>query len=116
MDDQLYSSDNADAFSVTVLRSEPALELRISGELDLAAEPAIIGALIQAMADNADLTMVDVDVSGVEFIDSYGVRALLRCRDVAATRGREIQLRDVNGPVARLLELVGVDDRLLPHR
>ncbi len=110
-------TDRAGAFSVSVVRSEPALKMRIGGELDLAAEPAIVDALIQAMADNPDLTVVDLDVTAVEFIDSYGVRALLRCRDVAAAHGRELQLSvDVGGPVTRLLELVGIDERLRPYR
>jgi anti-sigma B factor antagonist len=109
-------TNSTDFFSVSVLRSKPALKMQIRGELDLAAEPAIVDALLQAMADNADLTVVDLDVTAVEFIDSYGVRALLRCRDVAAARGRELQLTDVEGPVTRLLELVGIDDRLRPYR
>jgi anti-anti-sigma factor len=103
-----------DSFSVTVLRSEPVLRLRLGGELDLAAEPAIVDAVVQALADHADLAVVDLDVTAVEFIDSYGVRALLHCRDVAAARGCEVQLTDVTGPVTRLLELFGLDDLIQP--
>ena len=115
MVDRDVMTDSADPVSITVLRNEPTLKMRISGELDLAAEPTIVGALIQAMADNADLTIVDLDLTSVQFIDSYGVRALLRCRDIAATRGRELQLSDVAGPVTRLLELVGIDEQLRPY-
>ena len=98
--------------SVTVLRREPELKMQVSGELDLATEPTIVTAVVQAMADNTDLSVVDLDVSEVEFIDSCGVRALLHCRDVAATSGRRLKVTDVGGPVTRLLELLGIDDCL----
>jgi anti-sigma B factor antagonist len=114
LSDTAGTTDRANRFSVTVRRREPAVNMRLGGELDLAAEPKIVEALLRAMADHADLTIIDLDLTSVEFIDSHGVRALLHCRDVAAARGRELQLTDVKGPVTRLLELVGIDERLHP--
>lgn len=114
LSDTAGTTERANRFSVTVRRREPAVNMRLGGELDLAAEPKIVAALLRAMADHADLAIIDLDLTSVEFIDSHGVRALLHCRDVAAAGGRELQLTDVKGPVTRLLELVGIDERLHP--
>jgi anti-sigma B factor antagonist len=82
----------------------------LSGEIDLAAEPAIVEAFTQAVTDDVDLDLVYLDVSGVTFIDSCGLRALLRCREVATAHGVELSLTATEGPVTRLLELAGLDE------
>jgi anti-sigma B factor antagonist len=96
-------------YSITVTRT-PVVRVSLSGEIDLAAEPAIVEAFTQAVADAVDHDLVYLDVSGVEFIDSCGLRALLRCRDVATAHGVELLLTATEGPVTRLLELAGLDE------
>jgi anti-sigma B factor antagonist len=96
-------------YSIGVTR-DPILRVSLRGEIDLAAEPAVVEAFTQALTDNTNLDLVDVDVSGVEFMDSCGLRALLHCRALATAQGVEFTLTVVDGPVSQLLELAGVSE------
>jgi anti-sigma B factor antagonist len=96
-------------YSIAVTR-EPVLRVSLGGEIDLAAEPVVVEAFTHALTDDSNFDLVELDVSGVDFIDSYGLRALLRCRDLATAYGVEFTLTVVEGPVSRLLELAGVGE------
>jgi anti-anti-sigma factor len=48
---------------------------------------------------------VVADLSGVGFLDSSGLRALLEARDALAVQGRTLELRDPSTRVTRLLEV-----------
>jgi anti-sigma B factor antagonist len=97
------------AYSIAVTR-ESVLRVSLRGEIDLAAEPAVVDAFTKALTDDTNVDLVDVDVSAVEFMDSCGLRALLRCRDLATAHGVEFTLTVVEGPVSRLLETAGVGE------
>jgi anti-sigma B factor antagonist len=99
----------SNAYSIAVTR-EPVLRLSLGGEIDAAAEPAVVGAFTHALTDDTTVDLVELDVSDVEFMDSCGLRALLRCRRLAAAHGVEFTLTVINGPVSRLLELAGLDE------
>jgi anti-anti-sigma factor len=58
---------------------------------------------------------VVLDLSGLEFMDSTGLRVLLRAR-AAAEEGRwQIYLRDVPPTIRRLFDMTGVNDALPPE-
>jgi anti-anti-sigma factor len=78
---------------------------------------ALSGALAMADAETVERLLADlarqvapervvVDLSGLEFLDSHGVRALFRAREEAERAGGGIALRPGNGPILRTLELV----------
>jgi anti-anti-sigma factor len=96
------------AYSIVVTRT-PVPRVSLGGELDLAAEPAVVEAFTQALTHETNLDLVELDVSEVKFMDSRGLRALLRCRELATAHGVKLTLTVVDGPVSRLLELAGVD-------
>jgi anti-anti-sigma factor len=100
-------------YSIAVTR-EPVLRVSLRGEIDLAAEPAVVEAFTQALTADANLDVVDLDVSDVEFMDSCGLRALFRCRELATARGVAFTLTVSEGPVSRLLELAGVGELFRP--
>jgi len=81
----------------------------VTGELDLATagriEPAVV-ALI-----DAGCAVVEIDLRGLEFIDSSGIHELLRCREHAAGRGVPLRLLVAPGPVLRALTVCAVLDR-----
>jgi anti-sigma B factor antagonist len=81
----------------------------LHGEFDLCGEPHLYDALENAIA--LDQPTVVIDLRGLTFIDSSGIRALL----VAARRCQETAhvLHVVPGPpqVANVLRLCGVDDQ-----
>jgi anti-sigma B factor antagonist len=82
--------------------------LRATGEVDLYSAGDFATALGEAADAAPDVT---VDLSGVRFMDSTGLRALLQARRRAEDDGGRLRLLvDPSGAVARLLDLAGVTD------
>ena len=53
---------------------------------------------------------VTVDASGLEFIDSSGLMALLRARDAVVEAGADLRISDPSPALRRIVELAGVED------
>ena len=104
------ADDLADTFhNVDVeLGAAPRPGVALSGDLDLADADAV-HRLLGRLAREAAPRPVLVDLRGLEFIDSHGVRALFRARDDAERAGSRITLCARDGPVRRTLELVDAD-------
>jgi anti-anti-sigma factor len=85
--------------------------VRLVGELDLAGCDLAEAALLEAEASDAPTLLVDID--GLEFIDSHGLRILLRAqrRDEASGAGR-LRVTRGSGHVAELLRLTAIDQTL----
>ena len=95
---------------VTVESSEDGVaRIVLAGELDLANAHEVHERLPEATAAAGHVV---VDLSGLTFIDSTGIRLLLQLQKAAARDGW--QLRLVPGPsqVQKVLRLVGLEDRL----
>lgn len=76
----------------------------VHGEIDMAAGPLVDAAII----GREDLEgPVVIDLGGVSFIDSSGLRSLLGASRRAHDRGSSVVLRSVGPEVARLLEITG---------
>ncbi len=84
--------------------------LRLDGELDLASVPVLEHAVEDATLDAA--TEIVLDLRGLEFIDSTGLRAILLQDKRSAERGQTFAL--VRGPeqVQRLMNMTRVDEHL----
>lgn len=85
--------------------------ISVFGEVDVASAPAVGQALQEA--DLAAATSVVLDLAGVTFLDSAGIRVLLSA--VTASRAGENKLsvrRDYQPPVDRVLALAGVIEGL----
>jgi len=61
-----------------------------------------------ALADQAP-ELITADLTGTTFCDSAGVHALTRAHQGAVARGGELRLAVGDSPVARILELTGLD-------
>ena len=80
-----------------------------SGEIDL----ATVGQLEDALAASGDgSTDVAVDLMGVTFMDSTGLRALLAANQNLSESGRRLVLIVNGGPVDRMLDISGVGQTL----
>lgn len=92
------------------VRSDRRLTLELTGEVDLASAQLLAEALTGL--DTTALEAVVVDLRGLTFIDSTGLRAILAGRDHCAGQGIEFLL--VPGPpqVQRLFSVVGLLDVL----
>ena len=80
-----------------------------SGEIDLATVGQLEDALAASMSGNTD---VAVDLTGVTFMDSTGLRALLAANQNLSGSGRRLALIVAGGPVDRLLDISGVGQTL----
>jgi anti-anti-sigma factor len=56
----------------------------------------------------ADLKSVTVDASGLEFIDSSGLMALVRARGSTVEAGMGFHVRDPSPALPRIIELCGL--------
>jgi anti-sigma B factor antagonist len=86
------------------------VELKLTGELDLETTPELDEQL--AAIDGGHLGRLLVDLSGVEFMDSTGLAAILRAQRSADSSGHTLSLRRATGQVKRLFDLTGMTQRL----
>ena len=82
--------------------------LALAGELDIADVPRLEQALDAAVADSAGAFLVDL--TELDFLDSSGIRLLLRARALLGRADRAFALICPHGPVRRAIELTGVSD------
>jgi anti-anti-sigma factor len=87
------------------------LVLTLDGEFDLAAVPALHEQL-EAAREQAERGVV-LDFSAVRFVDSSGLRELLRSRNAFRDAGKGFALAAPQPPVIRLLELTGATKALV---
>jgi anti-sigma B factor antagonist len=82
----------------------------LSGEFDLAGVQAFEGELAKVEQTGAEVVLVDL--SGLGFMDSSGLRALVMADQRATKTGRRLAI--VPGPPAirRVFEITQLDDRL----
>jgi anti-anti-sigma factor len=79
--------------------------IAVPGELDIANAAAVEAALLAADASGAD--EIVVDLSGLRFMGSVGLRLLLEADERAQARGRRLTLR-ASAPVRRIIDLAGL--------
>ncbi|MBA3360988.1 MAG: STAS domain-containing protein [Acidimicrobiia bacterium] len=89
---------------------EGAAVLVATGELDLATVEILEAAVERAIEE--DHSRVVIDLTGVKFMDSTGMRALLVATQRLEAIDRSLGVVLNGGPVARALAITGVD-RLL---
>jgi anti-sigma B factor antagonist len=84
-----------------------AVTINPRGEVDPDSAPALDEALDAALAQGATTPIV-VDLSGVRFLDSAGIGALLRGRRHTLAAGRSFRIIGARDLVADVLHLAGV--------
>ena len=101
------------AISFKAVRADlpSASAVAIDGEVDVTAVPALERALEAAIETTAGGFVVDL--SGVEFMDSSGLLAMLNARALLAREGRALAVVCPAGPVRHLLDVAGVSELLV---
>jgi anti-anti-sigma factor len=97
------------------LRVEPRQEsdrvvLSLTGELDMANAP-----LLQSAIEEPSLTerkTLVLDLQGLTFLDSTGLRIILSAREQCWRRGQEFAVTPGSQQVQRLLSVTGVGEHL----
>ena len=83
------------------------VQVRLSGRLDLEGAQAISDKFTNVTT--ADKGKVIVDLSGVTFLASVGIRLLLTSARAQANRGGTLVLAAPQTPVRKVLEAAGID-------
>jgi len=96
-------------FAVLRTRRSDGLCVAVAGEVDAYTAPDMRAHLLEALRQEP---VVIVDLSGVTFMDSQGLSALLRVDQEARAQGRTLRLERVPRRVLKLLQLTGLDSVL----
>jgi anti-anti-sigma factor len=81
----------------------------LKGEIDLRAVQQLDGQI--QLAFDGQERLVVLDLAGVEFIDSTGLRLLLRIRNAVESHGGQLLIGRLSRPVKRLLDLTKLTPR-----
>ncbi len=84
--------------------------ITMDGELDMANAPAL-----QAAIESDELASpkaVVLDLQGLTFLDSTGLRVILAARELCWRRGQEFAVTPGSAQVQRLLSVTGVGEHL----
>lgn len=100
-----------DQLRVSVTNGDSYTVIALAGESDVYTYDQLHGALESEAAKGVSLLIVDL--SGLEFMDSTGVQVLLDIRVMTSDRGGKLALASPQNTVARVLNLVGAD-QLIP--
>ncbi|MFQ1003970.1 STAS domain-containing protein [Modestobacter sp. SSW1-42] len=95
---------------VRAASSADGAEITVSGEIDSTTAPGLRTCLLEVL-DRPGTTTVDVDLTGVTFLDSAGLSALATAHRAAEAGGRTLRMR-VGGTraVVRPLQITGLWD------
>ena len=107
---ELDPPQGAQLLRLTLDLEDDVVRLALAGELDVCTAKAVRA---QLDALEPGFSRLVVDLRRLTFMDSTGVRLLLDVHDAAGRDGHELVVVNGSRPVARVLELTGVD-RLLP--
>jgi anti-anti-sigma factor len=93
------------SISITTEHEGEAVIFRLRGSLDIATSPLVRAALLEGAEGKHELI---VDLTGLEFLDSTGLGALIGAQRRALEQGGSVRLVINEGPIARLLNITGL--------
>ena len=85
--------------------------IAVAGDVDMAGGPILEEVMLRREAQLVESGDLVVDVEGVQFIDSSGLRSLLAAARRAGLRGARLELQAVGPEVIRLFEITGTLDQ-----
>jgi anti-sigma B factor antagonist len=88
--------------------------VRMPAEIDVLSSASVSDQLSAVAAQRPDA--ITVDMTGTAYCDSAGIRALTSARQLTAERGGQLRLAVGDSPVARILQLTGLDQVLPLYR
>ena len=103
--------DPGPGFAIDAREEDDMLRAVLRGELDLATAPRLCAVLDAARAER--LRRVVVDLTGVDFCDSTGLRALIGASSELRVSGGRLAIACLpGGAVSRLFDMVGARESL----
>lgn len=99
-----------DRLQIEVERDRDTMVIKLHGELDLASAPAFAAELEETRTQ--DQSVIVIDLTQLEFMDSTGLRSILVAHDHCGEHGQRFAIIPGGRQVARLLEIARVEDHL----
>jgi anti-sigma B factor antagonist len=99
-----------DTLTIVSERRGSAHRVAPAGELDIATAGTLERTLLEA--EHGDAETIVLDLSGLEFIDSTGLRLVIDANERCGGPGGRLRLIAGAPAVERLLDLVGLRERL----
>lgn len=96
--------------SITTTPASEAMLVRVTGEVDVSNASELRDAVDAAIAEGA--LAVEVDLSGVAYIDSTGIGVLVGASRRAEEAGCKLSVANPQPNVRRVLGLLGVEKEL----
>ena len=88
------------------------IRVGLTGEVDLATEPALWDAVEKAVLADG-IALVVIDLAETTFLDCAGMSALIRGARLAADNGRRLRAVNATGIALIVLQITGVAGTLL---
>lgn len=101
-------------FELSVEHRDPYRVLRLEGELDVSTTARLRAALNQQLVDEGQVHLV-VDLTGLTFMDSSGLGALVRAQRQARGLRGTFAVVCPGGPVLKVMTLTGLTHVLRVH-
>jgi anti-anti-sigma factor len=98
--------EGARVLTVSIRRDRERNTVVPVGDIDLSTVDTLAAQLGAAI--DSDASRIEVDLSGVTFVDSVGIHALLKGRRLADASGKDYAVNGADGIVRQVLELTGV--------
>ena len=105
------NADLEHPLTITLEASGPETVLALTGELDPHTAP-LLQEQIDAVRSSAGATTVVLELSGLTFIDSSGLRVVISTQKALAADGGRLVLRGPSETARRLLEITGLVDHI----
>jgi anti-anti-sigma factor len=87
--------------------------VHIAGEVDMATEPAVSKAVMDALGGSSSLVIVDL--AGVTFFGATGLKVLIYAHEIAKRRQRRFRVVLGTGAARRLVRVTGCEQVLVVH-
>lgn len=91
-----------------IAKPDHPVTVAISGELDMSNAGKLLQWIMSAAEEHPEATTVEVDLQGVQYIDSTTIRTLIESRRRLIGDGRGFRVHGATGHVARVLKTTGV--------
>lgn len=96
-----------DGIELNIDRNGSDATLEVSGEIDLTSAPALDDEVTGLIEDSVNT--LTISLRNVSFMDSTGLRVLLKANKLLETAGGKLLLSQPSDPVRRLLEVSGLE-------
>src|SRR4051812_46640535 len=97
--------------TLTTSHEQEAIRVALEGELDMSSALTFDEEL-RRIEDDSTLRTLVLDLCGLKFLDSTGLRLILSAHSRARKTGRRLTIEHASDAVQRIFRLTGVNKRL----